>query len=311
MRLSARLGRLAVASLTLMFAGALPAHADRGALTLCGLPVKASATKVRCLTRQVRKLHLLKQLPHLKTLIFTRSGLKRLDALKPLKGLESLSIDYTAVSDLKPLESIPGLKELVISNTRVRRLDSMAHLSQLQSLTAWNAAIRDLSPLSGLKKLKHLVLGGTRVESLVAIRSLKSLRALNIERTQVKDLSPLLKLPQLRFLYLAGTPLTKEEVASFRRSLPKVKIAGCDGKGSHPCLKPLTFRLPEPCASILKCCSPGKRLGPACQTFQRTIRNYRQIGATSEKQALVYCRAMMSRWRGHRKGPFGCGHVPR
>ncbi|MFN3262960.1 MAG: leucine-rich repeat domain-containing protein [Pikeienuella sp.] len=128
-----------------------------------------------------------------------------LPELTELKGLRSLRLDGTQVSDLAPLAALTGLRSLRLDDTQVSDLAPLAALTGLQELNLKNTRVSDLAPLAALTGLRELILENTRVSSLAPLGGLTGLLKLDVDNTQVSDLAPLAALTSLQSLYFNRT----------------------------------------------------------------------------------------------------------
>ena len=122
---------------------------------------------------------------------------KSVAPLAGLKGLQTLRLYHTPVSDLTPLAGLKELQELDLSYTQVSDLAPLAGLKELQELDLYNTQVSDLAPLAGLKELQTLNLIGTQVSDLAPLAGLKKLEALDLRSTSVSDLTPLIGMNKL------------------------------------------------------------------------------------------------------------------
>lgn len=115
------------------------------------------------------------------------------DWLRELIGVDyfadvvKVDVNYTEVSDLRPLRALNELRELDISGTE---------------------RVSDFTPLRELTELRWLYLANTQVSDVGPLRELKQLRVLSLVNTQVSDVKPLANLSRLRHLMLHGAPVS-------------------------------------------------------------------------------------------------------
>jgi len=121
------------------------------------------------------------------------------------KGVQSINLHGSPVSDSVLLAGIPGLIALDLGGTQVRNLAPLQSLASLQVLNLQFLRINDLRPLATLTGLRTLNLGGTEVSDLTPLAGIADLRNLVLSVTKVKDLTPLAALVQLRSLDLSST----------------------------------------------------------------------------------------------------------
>ena len=128
------------------------------------------------------------------------------------------------INDLSPLSELTSLRKLNIRATQVSNFAPLSQLTNLQSLTLNRTSVEDLSPLTDLKELKNLYISRTNVRDLTPLTQLTMLEYLNIGSTQVRDLTPLIGLTNLQRLDMIGTDVTKEQIESLQKALPKCEV---------------------------------------------------------------------------------------
>ena len=92
------------------------------------------------------------------------------EEIATLKGLRSVELDKTKVSDLTPLAALTGLQTLWLNQTGVSDLAPLAALTWLQDLRLDQTGVSDLGPIAALTGLKNLSLDQTGVSDLRPIR---------------------------------------------------------------------------------------------------------------------------------------------
>lgn len=115
--------------------------------------------------------------------------------LANLRGLKSLFLFETQVSDINPLTELTGLRRLDFSFTRVNDIEPLARLRGLRSLQMRGTIVKNLTALKELKSLRSLSLAGTQVSELEVLSGLFRLQDLDISSTQVRDLRQICDLP--------------------------------------------------------------------------------------------------------------------
>ncbi|MBH1974139.1 MAG: leucine-rich repeat domain-containing protein, partial [Rhodobacteraceae bacterium] len=124
-------------------------------------------------------------------------GLANLASLPPsianLEWLRTLTLSYTAISDLSPIAGLKHIETLDLSTTRVSDLSPLAALENLETLNLSDTPVTDISPLAGLTHLKELDLSGTGITDLAPLAGLVRLQSLKLSGQGITDLSPLAK----------------------------------------------------------------------------------------------------------------------
>ena len=131
-----------------------------------------------------------------------------LGPLADLRALERLDLWATQVSDLRPLADLRALERLDVSHTQVSDLRPLADLRTLESLDLEHTQVSDLRPLADLRALERLDVSHTQVSDLEPLADLRTLESLDLEHTQVSDLRPLADLRALERLDVSHTQVS-------------------------------------------------------------------------------------------------------
>jgi hypothetical protein len=129
----------------------------------------------------------------------------RFEALRTLRGLEDLELDYASITD------VDGMRDLRLSILkltecrRLGRLDGLAGCAtvKLLSLALCNA-VKDHSPIGALAGLQSLFIEAREVVSLDFVRGMHDLRSitLGVDRIATGGLQPLFDVSGLREIVL-------------------------------------------------------------------------------------------------------------
>lgn len=130
------------------------------------------------------------------------------DDLSVLSGLESLTVNQSALTTLAGLQALPNLTTLNVAESHVVVFDDLAKATTLESLQLDDVNLTTLSPIYSLTNLTHLTFWKTGVTSLTPLRNLTSLEQLSFFSTPVADLSPLAGLANLTKVILSDTAVT-------------------------------------------------------------------------------------------------------
>ncbi len=151
-----------------------------------------------------------------------RGKIETLADVSLLPNLETLYVNYQALSDLSPLAHCENLRVVSLRHTRVSDVSPLAGLSRLENASLFDTNVSDASALDACLHLRSLDVGGTLIQtpaavggpldslslkqasldSLDGIEIFESLSFLDLSGTELTDLSPLLALPALRTLAL-------------------------------------------------------------------------------------------------------------
>jgi len=174
----------------------------------------------------------LPKLPMLEQLTMSSCyGITDISPIVKLRRLSRLVMDHIhGVKDLSPLSRLAVLKNLHMTHSKVRDLGPLKNLSRMRSL--WlpnNADITDISPLAGMIGLQSLSLEGCKeVVDVSPLSRLSDLKYISLKGLhKIKDISALGNLRRLRKLDIREcTMLTGDQIAVFKKALPRVKIKG-------------------------------------------------------------------------------------
>lgn len=123
----------------------------------------------------------LHNLPNLKTLIVTKSGL-------------------SSIMDIKGLENITSLESLDLSENKLIKIDGLATLTNLISLNLRDNRIEKLNNLDSLIRLKNLDLSQNQIQEIEGLEKLRALEVLSIGMNKIKKLENLENLVNLKKL---------------------------------------------------------------------------------------------------------------
>lgn len=173
---------------------------------------------------QLRRLHNLEQLVHLRRASFCDNDLTRIEGLDKCMQLEELSLEDNKIAKLENLAPLVRLTKLDLGKNRISRIDGLETLTALTQLSLEDNDITSLAGLSTVISLLELYIGNNRIADL-------------------KELQQLKNLPKLIILDISGNELcTSAEYRTFTiYHLRKLKVL--DGIGiearqalpAHPC----------------------------------------------------------------------------
>jgi len=134
--------------------------------------------------------------------------IKDLSGIEYFINLETLSLQFHAVTDITPLAGLTNLHSLGLGGNPVADITPLSGLTELWSLTLFNCQAEDYSPLANLVNLGTLLLEYSTITDLTPISGLTNLGWLSLTGTQVSDVSPIANLSDLGRLDLADCPIT-------------------------------------------------------------------------------------------------------
>ncbi len=193
-------------------------------IEFCGTKYTPLSRNVACRDKKWTDLSALSKLPHVKSLVLSRTAVVDLTPLAKHDELRALALDHTPVAELGPLANLSGLRVLTLNSTKVADLSHLGKLQSLESLALADTRVSDLSALASLTKLRQLDLSRTKVKDLKDLTSLTSLTRLSLEGAPVKELAPLEGLGRLRSLNVKNTKVSKAKLAAFVKKRPEVQL---------------------------------------------------------------------------------------
>jgi hypothetical protein len=165
-------------------------------------------------------------------------GDQALPVLRRLRGVESLVLSGTAITDLSGLvglEPAPSGFELAVERTAVSDLASLGPdlLRTLTVLQISGSRVSDLTPLEVAVHLRALLAACTRVHDLTPLAAATGMYWLDITGADVADLAPVAGWPELTALLADENRITDLSPLGSRSSLmllsaarQRVRLAG-------------------------------------------------------------------------------------
>jgi internalin A len=136
------------------------------------------------------------------------------EASSKLGRLNSLMLNHTGISDLKPLSSLINLRNLNIFGSKISDVKPLANMINLTRLAVSQSKISDLKPLANMTNLTLLWLDGNKVSDLKPLARLTNLADLDLSRNEINDIKPLANMTNLTRLNLYENKVTKETCPS-------------------------------------------------------------------------------------------------
>ena len=194
--------------------------------------------------RNVSDISILSNMPNLKRINLSGTGITDISVLSNIPDLEQLDISITDVSDISVLANMSALKSLDISGTHVSDISVLSNISTLEQLYLAGTEIADLSVLPQLINLKTLSLASMDLSDASALSGLKNLESLNLQNSSISDYSFLADLTNLKELNLEGSSISNLDAVAGMNDLEILNISDCrikdisalDGKEKLTCL---------------------------------------------------------------------------
>jgi hypothetical protein len=169
----------------------------------------------------------LAKLYNLKTLTINITAIKNIKPLSGLVNLQRLDLNGTNVSDLKPIKNLKNLEYLDLSYTQINNLEPIKGLTNLQTLYTYRTKISDLKPLKELKNMRNLYLSVPKVSDIEPIRGLTNLTNLDLSGFPAIDLELIANFENINWLSLCNTNLNDLEPIKKLKRLEVLSIKNC------------------------------------------------------------------------------------
>ncbi len=150
-------------------------------------------------------------------------------------SVKKLRLENPVINDLTPLTKLSNLTDLKLSLFHVRDLTPLSKLKKLEKLSLSGCPSIDLKTAANLKQIKSLRLYKNQIRDLTPLAGLSALEHFEMEEYQIADLGPLKKLTGLKEINLqslhfdllkevADTKISKEQIESLKKALPKCRV---------------------------------------------------------------------------------------
>lgn len=189
-------------------------------------------------------------LPGLRHLaIFAESGVRGVQELGKLEGLEELWLHDLPTKHVAFAKSMPRLRVLSLESSKVADLAGIEGLTALETLDLTRTQIDDeaLARISGLSGLRELVMDEvwkiTDLSPLKALDALEKIGLMNL-KGPLESLEPLFGLRRLKSVSLGATPLkSTSDFQTLRRMHPRAELQR-HGEAEEPQEAALTVHPP-------------------------------------------------------------------
>ncbi|NHI94621.1 MAG: leucine-rich repeat domain-containing protein [Candidatus Lokiarchaeota archaeon] len=167
-----------------------------------GLDQLTQLAKLKCWSKELKKISNLEGLKNLKTLEIHHAKLEKIEGLDALSHLEKLLLDDCNFSKIEGLEHLPILKTLDIYDTNLKRISGLDALVNLEELNLYNCNISKIEGLDNLKNLKMLSLRNNDITKVEYVRHLSQLTLLDLTQNRISEPGEIPFLTNLERLYL-------------------------------------------------------------------------------------------------------------
>ncbi|MCU0803178.1 MAG: hypothetical protein MUD11_15715 [Rhodobacteraceae bacterium] len=198
----------------------------------------------------------------LQTLSVDQTAITDLAPLAGMTGLQRLSLNKTAITDLAPLAGMTGLQSLFLDQTAITDLAPLAGMTGLQALFLDQTAITDLAPLAGMTGLQTLWLSQTAITDLALLAGMTRLQRLSLRGAKVSDLRPITTMTDLGTvpfgaIHFAGTPATARDpqlraLSEIEDDVTRTRETIAYLETLPPWPEPLPWDMPLTLAAVLK-----------------------------------------------------------
>jgi Leucine-rich repeat (LRR) protein len=128
----------------------------------------------------LRRLHDLETLVHLRRASFCDNDLTRIEGLEHCVQLEELSLEDNKITKLENLAPLVRLTKLDLGKNRISRIDGLQTLTALTQLSLEDNDLTSLAGLATIVSLLELYIGNNRIADLKEVQQLKNLPKLII-----------------------------------------------------------------------------------------------------------------------------------
>ena len=176
--------------------------------------------------RNVSDISILSNMPNLKRINLSGTGITDISVLSNIPDLEQLDISITDVSDISVLANMSALKSLDISGTHVSDISVISNCPDLEWLDIRGVEITDLSELSNLKNLEVLYLKNSNISDYTALSNLKNLKELYLKESSISSLNVIAEMNDLEILNISGCKVNDISVLEGNEKLKDLDISG-------------------------------------------------------------------------------------
>ena len=148
------------------------------------------------------------ELAEIETLSLSYHNISNLKGLEDAKNLKSLSLSSNQISDITALEGMTNLTQLSLDNNQITDIAALQGLTSLTWLDLDNNQITDIAALQELTSLTRLGLNNNQITDIAALKGLTSLTELGLSNNQISDITVLKGLTNLVTLQISYNPIT-------------------------------------------------------------------------------------------------------
>lgn len=180
------------------------------------------------LPKGVKSLNDLKHLTGLEYLDASQLDLKSIKGIESLKNLRVLYLQRNRLSDLTSLKKLTRLEVLSLNGNLLTSssLTSLASLTKMKELYLRENRLKDITALSKLKQLEILELGENSISKADAVKDLVNLRVLSLDNNKITEVKALSGLTGLKELYLQRNDISSISSLSGLKNLKLMSLNG-------------------------------------------------------------------------------------
>lgn len=169
----------------------------------------------------------LEQLPNLRTLDLSHTGLSNISGLSGLTQLTDLNLQFNAISNITSLAGMTQLQTLNLGFNEISDITALSGMNDLQELHLDANNITTLgTALANKTGLAQLYLDNNKISDIVSLKDLTNLTHLGLGHNQISAAAHLSGLNKLQVLVLDGNNLTDIDALSSKTTLQKLYLRG-------------------------------------------------------------------------------------
>ncbi len=189
-----------------------------------------------CVSYAMKKQQLT-DLSQLKTLSCQKKGIKSLEGIDQLTGLEALYLQGNDLVSLEGMGTMPSLKVIsVAANKQLTSLEGLQGAINLEELQAnLSSNLQDISAVERLVELRILAAMQDKISDISALGPLDKLEEVILSYNQIADISALGNKPRLERLQIYSNPLQSITPLLGNSQMTLVGIGGKKREKQHLC----------------------------------------------------------------------------
>ncbi|MEH1882823.1 leucine-rich repeat domain-containing protein [Nostoc sp.] len=128
-------------------------------------------------------------------------------ANQKLTNLTYLNLNFSLISDIKPLSALTNLTYLNLNFNQISDIKPLSALTHVNDLFLNSNQISDIKPLSALTHVVYLSLHSNQISDIKPLSVLTNLTSLSLDSNQISDIKPLSTLTNLTNLTINNNPI--------------------------------------------------------------------------------------------------------